>query len=767
MTQPDFYTGVVGTWQEFLDLCKYVASLQITYAVIDCETDSKSERTAKLHGVGFAFQHNEAFYIPIRNNKKELLWTPEQLKKIGTWIYNTSQEWGIVGHNIVYDVLVLENNFGFDLTDFIKSDTILQKHSLDEERPFGLKEVSVKYLGNWADKAQQALYESIERNGGKTTKEQMDMWCADNDILAEYCCWDVLLTRMLYEIFDPRLKEEGLWELFYEEEIMPMYREVTIDMKRRGFRVDLEHFEKLKTEIGADIDKFEDELAAELESTVSERIKYTLDKKYPVKKGGNFPKVAAEIYNIELPLNKTGKVTLASKEIDKLIKKSVHVTHDLTDEEQENALAFYNWLAADGADFPFDSVPVQKALFFRDKANQGKRYVFNINSADDLRWLFFTKLGLEPLKETESGEPSVDAETLEEMADMHPFCDKIIDYKKLNKLDGTYIQGILDREIDGVIYCSMLQFGTTSGRYSSRDPNLQNIPRIKDEDSKLSPLVLKYTNAIKAGFIAPEGYTILNADYSSLEPVCFAHMSGDEKLRDVFRKGYDLYSSVAIEVWHMHEFSADKKAANYLGKHKKELRQKAKVFCLAVVYGAEAGRISQSMGISYQEAESIIEAYLDAYPNLRRYMSDCKNNAVRQGYVRNSFGRIRHLPMAKHLWDRHGKHLLNRKWARDNDLVETRYKLKNALNNSMNFPIQSLAANIVNRAMIATRREFRRHAIDGWIAVQVHDEITCIVKKEQAELARKILKDAMEKTTVISVPLSADPLIGNSWAEAK
>src|SRR5690606_745379 len=128
----------------------------------------------------------------------------------------------------------------------------------------------------------------------------------------------------------------------------------------------------------------------------------------------------------------------------------------------------------------------------------------------------------------------------------------LLDYKKLNKLLSTYVEGILERQIDGVIYTNMLQFGTTSGRYSSRDPNLQNQPRVKDaQDSGLSPVVLKYVNAIRKGFVAGPGRKVVNADYSSLEPVCFAHVSGDEKLRDVFRNGEDLYSRVAIETFNL------------------------------------------------------------------------------------------------------------------------------------------------------------------------------------------------------------------------
>jgi DNA polymerase-1 len=260
----------------------------------------------------------------------------------------------------------------------------------------------------------------------------------------------------------------------------------------------------------------------------------------------------------------------------------------------------------------------------------------------------------------------------------------------------------------------MLQFGTTSGRYSSTNPNLQNIPRLKEDDAGLSPLVLHYTNAIKRGFIAPPGYRIVNADYSALEPRCFADASGDELLREVFRKGEDLYSSIAISAFGITDASADPKAPNYLKIKYPELRQKAKVFALAVVYGAEANRIAQALEIDYVTADQIIESYLDAYPNLRKYMEDCDYHATTKGFVKSPFGRIRHLPQAKEIYSKFGAKLLhNRKWVKAQGLDDTRYKLKNALNNSKNFPIQSTASSVVNRAMIATYRRFREDCSTG------------------------------------------------------
>jgi DNA polymerase I-like protein with 3'-5' exonuclease and polymerase domains len=598
--------------------------------------------------------------------------------------------------------------------------------------------------------------ENIKANGGKTTKEEMQMFKADTHVLAEYCVWDCVLTRKLFDLFEQKLKEEGLMDLFYKDEIMPLYREVTIDMKRKGFKVDMPYFEKLKVKIEADISELQRQCLESIKEYVSEYETQCLDEEFPISRAGSYPKIAAQVYGIDLPRNKDGNITTAKKE---LLKKRAEA-------KEAHEVFFLDWMLHPETPFPFDSVKVQRVMYFLKRPNDNA--VFNLQSNDDLGWLFFKKLGETPLGKTDGGKPKCDDDYLESIKDRYEWVAKLIDLKKLQKLASTYIDGILDRQVDGVLYSSMLQFGTTSGRFSSRDPNLQNIPRVKDEEADLSEIVLEYTNGIKCGFIAPDGYVILNADYSQLEPICFAHMSGDEKLRDVFRKNHDLYSTIAIDVFGLEGYSADKKAPNYLGKHRKEFRQKAKMFCLAVVYGAEAGRISKSLDMEYQAAAEIIDAYLDAYPELRNYMKRCDYLAMKRGIARTEFGRVRHIPHAKDIYSRWGDKLLyNNRWVKDQGLEDTRYKLKNALNNSKNFPIQGLAAHIVNRSMIATARAFKQNGIDGWICMQVHDELTCMVRRDQADRAKVILRDCMENTTRISVPLTAEPMIAETWADAK
>lgn len=765
-------THIVKTVEDFQRLKKYAKEVPSPYLVMDCESDSEIERKAKLYGIGLCFNSKRAFYIPFRLLGGSQVWTEEQEADIADWLEEISAAKKLINHNIIYDVLVIENNLHVDLTDLIYSDTILLKHTLDEEPPFALKELASITLGPWATKAQEAMKESVIRNGGKYNEETKEMYKADMEILAEYCMWDVLLTLELFKIFEKRLKEEGLEKLFYEEEVMPLYRECTIPMKRRGFNIDLDHFKKLKNDIETDLIKIEDQVITELKPELKPFLTKLLDKEIPVNKKGNFPKALADHMGIPLPIKKTKDKETGEITESVTIAKPAIIKQKEACPEYSN---FYDWLL-DLGELEVDpdviwnvreAMYVEKKNNAAEKKDKSVRYAFNLNSSDHLAYYFFDLKGYEAKGKTPSGKPQVNADFIDDLTAADEIAQKIIDFKKLQKLLGTYVNGIISRQIDGIIYSSMLQFGTTSGRYSSRNPNLQNLPRIKDDEAGLSPFVLAYVNAIRRGFVAPEGYKIVNADFSQLEPCCFATMSGDQRLQDVFHKGEDLYSRVAIDVFKMTHLSANKKDANFLKKVSPEFRNKSKVFTLAVPYGAEEARIGQAMNVKYKEASTVINAYLSAYPSLKKYMKACNLSAKENGFVKTMFGRVRHLAEAKLLFEQYGNELLDWKWAKAKGLSSERRTFKNLLNNAKNFPIQGLAAHIVNRAMIAISREFKRLNLDAIVVLQVHDEITSFAREDIAEQVKDIVRRCMEHTTKIAVPLIAEPLIADNWAEAK
>lgn len=743
---------MIDNIEKFARLASYVEKLQPEYVVLDCETNGLSEKTSLLYGIGLCFNEDYAFYFIWRNQDGSKVWTDLQEKQISNWLVELCKNSKLITHNGLFDGLIIENNLGVRISDYIHSDTLLLKHLIDEESPSGLKPTALRYLGAWADKAQQAMIESIKANGGRTTKENMDMFLASSEILGEYCCWDVLLTLKLFNLFNDRLYKEGLDSLFLEE-VLPLYH-VVIDMKRHGMPIDLPHFGKLKQDITKDINRLELEIMEEIEPHVGKFVKNLLDEEFAVNNKGNFPKVLAELLNIPMPITKEGKVTLAKKAIEQ--QKALNY----------EATEFYDWVVQGG---PVPKNVNQKTVYAAQKrmfftTNSEQKHVFNLKSNDHLSYLLCNCLGFKPLEKTPTGKNKIDDDFLDSIKSEDSTVQKLLDYKKLNKLSSTYIEGILDREINGIIYTSFLIHGTTSGRWSSRNPNLQNLPR-KKEGKEIS-IVDKYTNAIRQGFIAGKGYKIVDCDYSALEPRCFSSVTEDKGLLELWEKGEDLYSRIAIDTFKLTGISANPKDINYLKKVDPEFRQKAKTFCLAVPYGAEASRIAEAMKISYGEAQVIINSYLNAYPGLKKYMIRSNYDAKTHGQVVTKFGRVRHLTEAQTLHKLYGDQLLDYKWANSKGLIQERRIYKNCLNNAKNVKIQGLAAHILNRAVIAIHKEFKTRNLDAYIGLSIHDQIVCVAREDLAEEVKLIMKDKMENTTKLNVKLLADPEIADNLAES-
>ena len=740
----------IEQWDRFVG---YVNKLKPEFTVFDTETDSLNTKVAKLFGLGICFNNKYSFYVPWRRPDATPFWSPTNEKAITDFLLELFKRTKLIGHNAIYDLLVLETNWKEDLTPYLYSDTILLKHTLAEEPPFGLKEVAKFYLGDWADKAQQQLYDNIKANGGKTTKEQMDMWKADTVILGEYCAWDVALTWRLFQLFEPKLAEEGLTKLFYEEEVMPLYKNVTINMKRQGFPINVPYFESLKSELEIEINRLEDEIMEEIQFHVGSFAKQLLDKECPVKTGGSFPKVLADVLGAPLPVTKDGKITLAKKGLEAQKAATPEFEH------------FYDWMLTGNLDLTkINSKTIsaaQKAMFF--EKHPGQRYAFNLRSNDHLGYLFFTCMGLKPVEFTAGGKPQVDDDFLESVANKSPEVRKIVDFKKLNKLLSTYVDGILERQFEGKIYTDMLQFGTTSGRYASRSPNCQNLPRVKES---MKNLVDKYTSAIRKGFIAPEGYKLVDSDYSSLEARCFSSVTEDPALLNVWKNGEDLYSRIAIELFKLKNISANPDDDNYLKKIHPELRQKAKVIALAIPYGSEASRVKELLSCSYNEAKNIIDSYLNAFPGLRKYMASSAYIAKSKGFAKTEFGRVRHLKQVRSWHLLYDDRIADYHWASDKGLLKERRQYKNLINNSRNFPIQGLAAHIINRAMIEIEKEFKKRNLDAYVALMIHDQIVCIAKEDQAAEVKEIMQDKMENTVKLNVSLIAEPQIADNLADS-
>ena len=326
----------------------------------------------------------------------------------------------------------------------------------------------------------------------------------------------------------------------------------------------------------------------------------------------------------------------------------------------------------------------------------------------------------------------------------------------------------LDKEEDGMYYFYYKQHATVSGRYGS---DAQQLPRPKEEGEE-DPIVLKYNNMIRAFFVCKPGNVFIDCDYESLEPKVFSHVADDEGLKDIFRNGWDFYSTIAIKTEKLDQYSPDKKAPNYLKKLANNVRQKAKAYSLGIPYGMSAYALGKSIDLSTKEAQKLVDGYLNGFPNLKKWMTDSKVFVKKEGYVKTQVGRVRHLPKVSYLHQKFGDSLLE--WDFQNRLegelgkemvMNMSRDYKNGLNNSMNFQIQSLAASIVNRAAIEINREFKDKGIKGQVVAQIHDQLVMEVDESMAEEACKIVQDKMENTTKLSLDLVAIPSLAHNLKE--
>jgi len=662
------------------------------------------------------------------------------------------------------------------------ADTILMKHSVDEKPPFALKEIAgmkQREIGLdeelAADAEQQALKDNVLSKGGSWTKFKKDMYMGDLPILGRYGCSDVDLTLRIFHYYLKEIKKEGLLDFFFIDEVMPLYKEVTIPMEDRGVRVDIPLIKSVKDPLMEDMKKLEEEVQRLLEPINGPIIDKLLnsDKAGNVKiTGSGLKQALARRFEIPLEETKTGGLSLG--------KKSLERAKDLvTDDLQRMILSFYETLEVPEA-LASDFVAIQKELYI-EKARKKKpltRFVFNLSSGTQMKELCFGILGLKPLAYTDKKQPKCDADFLDSIADKFDWSAVLHQYNKLNKLKGTYIDRLLDSNLDAIFYPSFKQHGTISGRYGS---DIQQLPKPPEKKEGVEfTLVESYTDRVREFFIARPGYKFIDADYESLEPHVFSHCSTDEKIQDIFHKGHDFYSTIAIDVEGLTHYSADKKAENYLGKLNKSVRSQAKPYSLGIPYGMTPYALAMALGIKPKEGEVKYDNYFKSYKKLHKWYKDSRRQAQMKGFVTSEVGRVRHLNKVRDLHKIHGDRLLDFKYRRtitarfsrslgakeaEKEVTRMYMDYKNELNNATNFQIQSLAASIVNRAAIAVVREFAKQNIDGFVIAQIHDQLIFEVADKDVETAKKIVKDKMENTTKLSIDLKAPPEISLNFKE--
>ena len=568
---------------------------------LDTETTSTDSINAKLVGLSFSIKENQAFYVPIPQDETEAQKIVNEFK-----VVYENEHIVKIGQNIKYDLMVLQN-YGITLKGEI-FDTMIAHYLLQPELHHGMDFLAEVYLHY------QTIH--IEELIGPKGKNQKNMADLSPTQVYEYACEDADVTLKLKNILEPKLKEEGCYELFKNIE-MPLMP-VLAWMERNGVCID------------------------------SDALKET-----------------SALY--------TEKMHQLEEEI-----------HQLAGEP------------------------------------------FNIASPKQVGEILFDKLKIsDKPKKTKTGQYVTSEDVLESLRQKHLIVEKILEHRGLKKLTGTYLDALpkLINPKTGHIHTSFNQTITTTGRLSSSNPNLQNIP-VRNEEGK----------EIRKAFIPEPGCEFFSADYSQIELRIMAHLSGDTHMIEAFRQGHDIHAATAAKIY--------KKPIEEVTR---EERSKAKTANFGIIYGITVFGLAERMGVSRGEAKELIDGYFETYPKVKEYMQKSIDMAREKGYTETICHRKCHL-----------------RDINSHNAVVRGYAERNAIN----APIQGSAADIIKMAMIAIYHRFQKENLKSKMILQVHDELNFSVLPEEKEPVQHIVIEEMEKAYNMQVPLQADYGWGCNWLEA-
>lgn len=693
--------NVIRKPQVINSLCEYLKDY--TYIAYDCETTGL-HHTSEIIGFSVCASEDRADYVILaawNAETKQLDYYPENLaaslKLIE--ILKTKQ---LIMHNATYDCIMAESYFKIRLIDSLHTCTMTLAHLLNENRRIGLKELAKAYFG--ADAADEAaeMKASVIANGGVLTKAVYEMFKCDPQIMGKYGAKDALLTYKLFLTLVPELYEQKLEDFFYELESMPLLRTATYDLNSTGLKIDMQKLTELKKQLEAEV------LTAKhyinQETNAHTKAKYPGTSKKNVFNIGSNAQLSWLLFgqlNLEFStLTKEGKV--ACKALGLKLPYTFVQKRNFIDICLRDAGRVYQ--------------PAVKGLLKNTRDKKIKE-----------PWGYIT----------------VDKDTLKKLAHKYKWIEILLEMQKKQKLLGTYIKGIEERVKYGIIHPSFLQTGTSSGRYSSRAPNWQNLPR---DDKRIKELV-----------IARPGKVFVGADYSQLEPRVFAYYSKDPGLMAAFDGTTDFYSVVGMRVHDKTDCTPQKDGSpDAFGIKYKSLRDSAKTITLATAYGATAWQLMKSTGKSEQDTQQDVDNYLEAFPGVKTMMLEAHVLAKKHGQVVSLFGRPRRMPDAKKIDKIYGRV----------DHADLPYEARSMLNLACNHRIQSSGASIVNRAMIQAYYDFKAWCIDCRIVCQVHDSVIVECDEQDAENVSILLQNALETTTLLEgVPLEAVPKVGINFAQ--
>jgi len=584
---------------ELRRLCDFFITKE--FVSIDTETTSTDAISAELVGLSFSAEESKAFYVPVPANYKEALKVVEIFKPL----YESDKIMKI-GQNIKYDYEVL-TRYGVTIQGKM-FDTMIAHYLIQPELHHNMDYLAETLLGY------QTIH--IEELLGPKGKKQKNMRNLSPTDIYEYAAEDADITLRLKNVLEPRLKELGVEELFWNIE-MPLVR-VLADMELNGVCLD--------TEALQDTSKIFNERMREYEQ---------------------------EIYK-----------------------------------------------------------------------EAGEE--FNISSPKQVGDILFGKLQImDKPKKTKTGQYVTSEEVLQSLENKSPIVRNILNYRGMKKLLSTYIDALpkLINPRTGHIHTSFNQALTATGRLSSSDPNLQNIP-VRTDDGK----------EIRKCFIPEEGCLFFSADYSQIELRIMAHLSEDENMMEAFREGHDIHRATAAKIWH-----------EDIDKVTDAQRKKAKQANFGIIYGITTYGLAQRMDISNAEAKDLIQDYFRTFPKVQAYMEHAKEVARAKGYAETLFHRRRYLA------DINSRNATVRGFAE---------------RNAINAPIQGTEADIIKVAMVRIWERFKKEGIRSKMILQVHDELNFSVYPEEREQVERIVIEEMQNAYPLNVPLIADAGWGKNWLEA-
>ena len=590
---------LIDNEEEMDRLCDFFMTKE--FVSIDTETTSTDAIRAELVGLSFSVEENKAFYVPLPANREEAL----KYVRIFKPLYENDNILKI-GQNIKYDYEVL-NNYGVTLQGKM-FDTMIAHYLIQPELHHNMDYMAETLLGY-----RTIHIEELIGPKGKKQKNMRDLSPTD---ICEYAAEDADITLRLKHLLEPRLKELGLEELFWNIE-MPLVR-VLADMELNGVCLDTEALQETSRIFTDRMKQYEQEIYKEAGET------------------------------------------------------------------------------------------------------------FNIGSPKQVGDILFGKLQImDKPKKTKTGQYVTSEEVLQSLEAKHPVVRNILNYRGMKKLLSTYIDALpkLINPRTGHIHTSSNQAQTATGRLSSSDPNLQNIP-VRTDDGK----------EIRKCFIPEDGCLFFSADYSQIELRIMAHLSGDENMMEAFREGHDIHRATAAKIWH-----------EDIDKVTDAQRKKAKQANFGIIYGITTYGLAQRMGIPNGEARELIQDYFHTFPKVKAYMEQAKETARAKGYAETLFHRRRYLP------DINSRNATVRGFAE---------------RNAINAPIQGTEADIIKVAMVRIWKRFKEEGIRSKMILQVHDELNFSVYPEEREQVERIVIEEMQNACQLNVPLTADAGWGSNWLEA-